>query len=237
MTNKKKIKDYINLSMRKLKHRKGFGVHSPFAYSIITEVIEEKIPYYAYNAMKPLYGKQSPIPFKVACLLLRLANRFRCRTIAEIGCDGGYSMLPILLTDSRNHVHSITEQPIANEIASRLKLFGIQESQYSIHVDNTLPTEPESFDMLILNSNPFAAKQGSVMNPEAAAQQLVEWITTHLHADSLIFVNGIQARQPLEAFWDKLCDREDISITMDLYNSGIAIAKPNFFKQHYIVSF
>ena len=69
MSTKKKLKDYISKGVRKLKHRKGYGVHSPFAYAVITEVIEEKCPYYAYQKMMKLYPKDGPVKFKVATLL------------------------------------------------------------------------------------------------------------------------------------------------------------------------
>ena len=87
----KKIKDYINKGVRHIKHRKGFGVHSPFAYSITTDVIEERNQYYASSAMKRIYAQNAPISFKYACLLLRLANRFRSRQILEVHNDAGYS--------------------------------------------------------------------------------------------------------------------------------------------------
>ena len=109
---KKKLKEYLSKGVRKLKHRKGFGVHSPFAYSIITEVIEEKLPYYAYRRMQRTYTKQAPVSFKVACLVLRLANRFRCRHAVEIVSDGGYTLLPLVLSDSRLRVTALTD-PVA----------------------------------------------------------------------------------------------------------------------------
>ena len=100
--NKKPLKDYIKKSVRKIKYRKGFGVHSPFAFSLITEVIEEKTPYYAYSVLQKLYNQKTVIPYKLSTLLLRLSNRFHARNILEIGSDGGQSALPIILTDSRN---------------------------------------------------------------------------------------------------------------------------------------
>ena len=232
MVNNKKLKDYFNLGMRKLKHRKGFGVHSPFAFSIITEMIEEKLPYYAYRTMQPIYNKQAPISFKVACLLLRIANRFRCRTFAEVSCNGGYSMLPILLTDRKNHISSLANQQAQKEVLNRLALFQISSSQYSFIDSLNKIDGQETFDMLVINDNPFVQN-----DPQKAAVQLVEWTMQHIHQDTIIFVSGIQPRQKLELYWDMLCDRDDISITMDLYNSGLAIIKPNFFKQHYIVAF
>lgn len=231
---KKKIKDYLAQSMRKLKHRKGYGVHSPFAYTIITEVIEEKLPYYAYRRMQRTFGKDTPISFKVACLLLRLANRFRCRNVAEVGCDGGYSILPLILTDSRLHVHSLATTEVAQQASDRLAWLPNRLQQVSFMADVTEYEAHQPFDMIIINSNPFASAAGAM--PDADTM-LVEWVLSHSTDNTVIFVHGIQARHRLEKFWDQLCDRDDVSITMDLYDYGLSILKPRFFKQHYIVSF
>lgn len=246
----KKIKDYLNKSMRKLKHRKGFGVHSPFAYSIITEVIEEKLPYYAYHRMQPTYRKQAPLPFKTACLLLRLANRFHCRRVLEIGCDGGFSLLPLVLTDSRLHVTSlISSQATEVKAQTTERLSWIKkriDNQVTFVSDiqdfcNQLQTQAEAnpdeplFDMIIVNDPTYLEQ---LCEPLFA--QLGHYVNSSSNTDSrmpLIFTHGILPHHPLEEFWDSLCDRDDVAITMDLYDYGLAILKPRFFKQHYIVSF
>ena len=233
---KKKIQDYLTQSMRKLKHRKGYGVHSPFAYSIITEVIEEKLPYYAYRRMLRTYDKQAPIPHKVACLLLRLANRFHCRRVAELSCDGGYTILPLILTDSRLTITSLASQDQALQTRERLSWVGRHMQQVAF------ASQPEqmdgSYDMIVVNDNPWAT--GRNQTPEAAdaaTLQLAAWLLEHSHDDTVIWVRGIQPRQQMEKLWDVLCDHDEVSITMDLYNYGFAILKPRFFKQHYIVAF
>lgn len=236
---KKKIKDYLNRGVRKLKHRKGFGVHSPFAYGIITEVIEEKLPYYAYRRMERIYAPQTPISFKVACLLLRLCNRFRCRHIAELCCDGGYSLLPLLLTDSRLRAvaHATPDQTLHARTLLSLVPQRIPNVTFTPSLDDIRPDAP--FDMIIVNGNPYldGIEQPTPEQREEANLRFVEWIIAHSTDDTVIFVRGIQIHHRQEAFWDSLCDRDDVSITMDLYDYGLAIRKPRFFKQHYIVSF
>lgn len=54
------------------RHGRGFGVHSPFAYRLITEVLREKLPYYDWGSIK---GKQERLLYRLAC-------RFRPETVS-----------------------------------------------------------------------------------------------------------------------------------------------------------
>lgn len=227
MSTQKKLKDYISKGVRKLKHRKGYGVHSPFAYDVITGVIEEKLPYYAYSRMKRTYAKNSPIPFKVATLLFRLANRFRAHRILEIGCDTGYSILPLLLVDSRNEVISVAGTDQRRQTEQHLAHFrGVKERISFVEAINTLPDDYVA-DMIVVNGAP-AGLEPSLF---------VEWLQKHVHERSLLFVRGIQPGHQLESFWDEVCECDQIEVTMDLYDYGLAIRRPRFYKQHYVVSF
>ena len=227
MSTKKKLKDYISKSVRKIKHRKGYGVHSPFAYGIITEVIEEKLPYYGYQRMTRVYPKNGPVPLKVAQLLFRLANRFRVRRILEIGCDRGYSILPTLLVDSRNDVTTVAGADQKRQTQQHLSLFPHMAERISF-IDSISNLPPDYVaDMLIVNGIPDG------MAPDV----FVDRMLSLMHANSILFVRGIQPGHQLETYWDAVCDCEQIEVTMDLYDYGLAIRLPHFFKQHYVVSF
>lgn len=241
MSAKKKLREYLSRSVRKLKHRKGYGVHSPFAYNIITEVIEEKLPYYAYRRMSRIYDKQAPLPYKVACLLLRLANRFRCRNVVELTCDGGYTLLPLVLTDSRMQVTTLADAVARERTETNLSWLPerLESIQFAEHLEDLDGAAP--YDLIVCNLNPYedaeASRRRGFKPSGVLSQQLVDWLMAHSKDDTVIFVRGIQPGRPCELVWDQLCDRDDVSITMDLYDYGLAILKPRFFKQHYVVAF
>lgn len=59
----------------RIRHRCGYGVHSPFAYRFITEVIYETTPFYAYMELdKSLSYKDRFRVRKVLHLLMRICN-------------------------------------------------------------------------------------------------------------------------------------------------------------------
>ena len=60
---------FVRLS--RIHHSLGFGVQSPFAYSFIRDVINEKLPYYQYN---PLKNGNDWLTHKLGKLYFRLAN-------------------------------------------------------------------------------------------------------------------------------------------------------------------
>lgn len=66
---------------QRLRHAKGFGIHSPFAFRLITEVLNEKTPYYCYGAVDSWGG---PVPAGDLKLLVRLLSRFRPERVALV---------------------------------------------------------------------------------------------------------------------------------------------------------
>lgn len=68
--------------LARFRHRKGYGVHSPFAFRFITEVVYERHPYYAYKEL----DKTLPFSWQFRKreglhLLLRIANKLQPGTI------------------------------------------------------------------------------------------------------------------------------------------------------------
>lgn len=61
--------------LRRIRHRCGYGVHSPFAFQFITEVLYTNLPYYVYDEL----DKELPMSDmfrvrKILHMLLRLSN-------------------------------------------------------------------------------------------------------------------------------------------------------------------
>lgn len=78
--------------LKRIRHRCGYGVHSPFAFDFITSVIYEKGFYYAYSEIESseLYktrkkNARRPVSKKLNRLLFRLVNRMQPECIFEAG--------------------------------------------------------------------------------------------------------------------------------------------------------
>ena len=63
----------IGRKLNSLRHRRGFGIHSPFAFRFITEVLCQRLPYYAYSDL----GGDSRVR-----LLMRLCVELAPATVA-----------------------------------------------------------------------------------------------------------------------------------------------------------
>lgn len=74
--------------LMRFRHRCGYGVHSPFAFDLITNVFYEKTDYYAYSRLekqeKQLHHAEES-PLKVKRLLFRLVNRMQPSLLIDAG--------------------------------------------------------------------------------------------------------------------------------------------------------
>jgi len=61
--------------MRRFRHRRGYGVHSPFAFHFLRDVVYEKASYYAYGELDGGLGWTQRLRIRRGLhLLLRLSN-------------------------------------------------------------------------------------------------------------------------------------------------------------------
>lgn len=73
-----RIIDYLS----RIGKSRGFGIQSPWAYSFVTDVIMERLPYYAYELIDRQYSTKQER--KREKLLLRLRNYCRTGTVLTI---------------------------------------------------------------------------------------------------------------------------------------------------------
>lgn len=76
--------------LKRIRHRCGYGVHSPFAFSFITDVVYEKGSYYCYRTLheQRRWGRNAlsrRFSEKINRLLFRIANYCQPRTVVTFG--------------------------------------------------------------------------------------------------------------------------------------------------------
>lgn len=92
------IKSYI----KRWRNKRGFGVHSPFAFHLITEIIRDKYPYYKFETIDEAVQdyclrENRHIKTKRFYLLFRILNHLNSSKILEIGTYNGLSTLSMAL--------------------------------------------------------------------------------------------------------------------------------------------
>lgn len=229
------VKQLCLRGFRKIRHRKGYGVHSPFAYGLITKVIEEKSGYYAYQQIEELHrllhDKQNFSKRKCR-LLFRLTNRFKPQSIVECGSGGGYAALYLQKGCPSARHFCIEPDPIARAAAEQLLMHLPGKVTY---LNQPIP---EGLDFLRTHGE---QPQLIYVHPQTDATQYqiaFEHIVPLLTDKSIVIIDGIRKGKSVYRTWEKfLTQNAQIRVTFDLCNMGIAICNPKLNKQNFIVAF
>lgn len=194
--------------LSRFRHRCGYGVHSPFAFSLITDVVYEKMPYYAYSSLKKEQKKKvkelrwKKGMRKVNRFLFRLVNRVQPETIVEVGR------------------HSVSSLYLQAAKPSADYLFASDLSE--LFLDAGVPV-----DFLYLND---------YRNP-SLMEEVYRICVRRTTAQSVFVLHGIHYSKAMKALWKRLQADEQVGITFDLYDVGLLFFDKTKIKQHYIVNF
>ena len=169
--------------LRRIAKRKGYGIHSPFAFDFVTDVLYNKEQYYAYRSIDESLGRWQPRRVRdLHRLAFRLANYRSPRTLY---CP---RLAPTL-------VEACIKGHKGVEVLS-----------------SGMPPHPA--DMIFLD------------RPD-------EYATDMVGEGTMVVLCDLPAHS---AFWRQICAHERISVTFDLYYLGIAFARSDLNREHYIIN-
>lgn len=196
--------------LSRFRHRCGYGVHSPFAFNLITQVIYESTPYYRY---KDLAVEQKKLASqkdknwtyeskKVKRLLFRLVNYTQPDTIVDVGRLAASSLYLKAGKEGADYTS-------ASELSELFLEAGVP------------------VDLLYLHD---------YRHPEFV-EEVFRICAARTAKKSVFVVEGIRYTPQMKKLWKRMMQDEKVGITFDLYDIGILFFDKTKIKQDYIVNF
>lgn len=108
-------------------HRsRGFGIHSPSAYRFVTQVLGERLPYYAYDDLQRLRktlldsGENNLISDHDAQLLFRITSHFAPQHILLVGADSALTIAAMLMPSSLTDAYTCGDNKRLDGVVGQL---------------------------------------------------------------------------------------------------------------------
>ena len=235
----------------KARHRRGHGIHSPFLFRLITEVIENKGYFSAWpiltaaeenvrNMLKivdsttfqKLYGTKTGIDCQSARklhllsgkfdrLIFRLVNEFQSGSLSFYGSTFGVTLMAMALADRRVRLVAQVENGHYRSFCRRLI------EVYDIeNIDLSGAGDVVASDVVVVQ-NP--------LDPDECSRVLAQIVAQPY--DGVIILCGIHASAEMEAVWKRYQKEQQIRISLDLFEIGIFICKKGLQKEGFVLRF
>lgn len=210
----------------RFRQRKGYGVHSPFAFTWITEVVyRQREQYYAYAALsQEHHAWQGQLSEKDARLLFRIANHQCAMRILVVGSGGAREMA--YLKAARPSA-TFTQESAEMVLAAHPSLEDVLRSyDLVLWMSETPPLFPVVDAQSMVQDAAPTAESGA--NSERNA---------NLGAKAVFILLFPYAHKARQAAWQQLLSDRSVQVSFDLHRLGVAFQVPRLHRQHYVVNY
>ncbi|MFV0469158.1 MAG: class I SAM-dependent methyltransferase [Dysgonomonas sp.] len=216
-----------SIILSKVLHHNGHGVHSPFVFSLITKVIGETSHYYAYKDIRNYLQKQKSQKRgdeKYDRLVFRLVNHFKAQNILELGSGSGLTSLYATAPSGKTVCYCVELSEKKRKYAE--SLYRSYNRKIVLQADLFTKTE-EKKDCIIVNLDNYPLTY--------------EWFYEHLFPlcseKTFIILKGIRTKRQNQVLWRKLKRNQSISVSIDMFNTGILFFNKKLYKRNYRLNF
>lgn len=253
------IKEYIKFQFT-AKHHKGHGVHSPFVFSLIEDVLNEKHPFYAFKSIESArtnllsdhsviyvndHGTGSSRDRKISeiarqCLkskkeaqmLFRLACQMQPNNILELGTSLGITTLYLSSARPSANIYTIEGCPNIANIANQVFRNEKANNITSIvgNIDTELPKVLSKIESLDMVF--FDANH----TKEATLNYFYKCLEKA--NDNTIFIfDDIYWSEGMTEAWKEIYENPAVTYSIDLFHLGIIFFKKEWKKSHFKIKF
>lgn len=236
------------------RHWRGYGIHSPFVFELVTKVIEEKLPYYKYGLVEKvrkiyqtsskslsLDGEEVKVSSLVkrlsmdpshAQVMFRLVNKFKPKNVVETGMGLGITTMYLAAPDSKLNVVTLERRKVLAEFASSyVRKAGFR----NVKVEEGDPLERlpkvldamESLDFLYM---------GDCQDAEDVEKRL-DLCLPKMGEQSVLVVCGIYENESMTEAWRRIQALDKVRVTLDLFKYGIAVFDGKLQKEDYYLRY
>lgn len=203
------------------KQSKGYGIHSPFAFDLITNVIYSSYSFYAFSDIREIVSQNGINPDSITAfnhLSFRLVHYLQAKNILEINSGTGINSLFLMAPSSRIRCISQEENEEKIAVAKRLQK---QTNRKSVAVSLLSDCERECYDAIFIDL-------GGSYIPD------IHTLVELSHSGTFWVLHSIKKGRGKQ-FWGEIVHDVRTRITFDLKDTGIVFLRPDFHKEHYLV--
>ena len=185
-----------------------YGVHSPFVYDLVTNVLNDKSHKKEYSKIRNL--NVSIINSKYLKLIYRLITHYKSENILEIG---GFETLNGIF-------------PSNIQLKTNLFFYNLKTNEIS-EVKTQKKIQMESFDFVFYN----------IKNNESLTLSEFMNHLKYFHNNSIIVINNIHQSKEMEEVWKKIITQKEVTISIDLFFIGLVFFRKEQVKENFIIRF
>lgn len=236
-----KLKRYIT-ALQRFHRSRGFGIHSPFAFKFVLNVLRERLPYYAYEDIKKLrtlaishtngvWRRKRVISLKSAKMLFRVTNYFNPSQILQIGTSYGVSSASMLAVSSKSELFlckpNAKEFPATHDILSHFGNTIHYFPSFKQGIEAYAHTESgEKMPFVVVNE----------IEPEEY-NSLLSYLYKVRNDSGVIIIRNLSRNAHTQALWEALRDVAPTGMTFYNHNMAIIVASPKLLHQNFSLWF
>ncbi len=251
----------------KAKYKSGHGVHSPFVYNFIENILEDDRHFYAYDDIRAiredLSSWKEPVKYREVGAVSLWSGGNSKRLISDIAKFSSVSekygellfrltnyFKPKSILEFGTSVGLSSLYMAAGSPKAKLRTYDINEPLVRIANTNynSLKLENAKAEVSLFEKKlskisqefkhlDFVFLDGN--HRKEATILYFDFLNKHFHNDTIVVFDDIHWSKEMEEAWNHISQSKEVSLSLDLFQFGILFFRKEFMgnKQHFVIKF